>query len=216
MNRNLQGRSLQGDAAWVTPMSRQFAFDQPYYDRFYRDPATRVATRGATTRLGRFVCSYLRHLGQPVRSVLDLGCGLGLWREVVRRHHPDATYRGVELSRYLCRTHGWQRGSVVDYRASHPFDLVICHGVLQYLDAGEARRAIRNLARLCGGAMFLEALTVEDWERNCDQSVTDGDVYLRPAAWYRLELGRHFTSCGGGVFLSARSPAVVYELEKAE
>jgi hypothetical protein len=104
----------------------------------------------------------------------------------------------------------------VDYAASEPADLVVCHGVLQYLDARSARRAIANLARLTGGALFLEALTAEDWEHNCDRSLTDGDVFLRPAAWYRRELARRFTNCGGGVFLAASSPAVLYELEKAE
>ena len=64
--------------------------------------------------------------------------------------------------------------------------------------------------------MFLEALTAEDWENNCDRSVTDGDVYLRPAAWYREQVTAHFTNCGGGVFLSPDSPAVLYELEKLE
>jgi SAM-dependent methyltransferase len=197
-------------------MPRRFRFDKAYYDRFYRDARTKVATRTERMALGRFVASYLAHVGQPVASVLDLGCGVGAWRGVARAVFEGARYTGVEVSRYLCREYGWEHGSVIEYRAASTYDLVICHGVLQYLSAREARRAVTNLHRLCGGALFLEALTAEDWERNCDRSVTDGDVYLRPAAWYRRELARYFTNCGGGVFLSPRSPAVLYELEKLE
>ena len=39
-------------------MSDSFAFDQKYYDRFYRDPNTRVATQQGTDRLADFVCAY--------------------------------------------------------------------------------------------------------------------------------------------------------------
>ncbi|MBI84110.1 MAG: methyltransferase type 11 [Planctomycetaceae bacterium] len=188
-------------------------FDKSFYDHYYRNPRTRVATRSGAENLGRFVCCYLKHIGQPVTRVLDVGCGLGLWKDVIRRHFRQADYTGVEVSPYLCRQSGWEEGSVVDYKANDPFDFAICQSVLQYLTAADARRAIRNLARLCEGALFLEVLTQEDWQNNADQSVTDGDVYLREADWYRRELDGHFTNCGGGIFLSPRSPAVLYELE---
>jgi SAM-dependent methyltransferase len=194
-------------------MTRPFAFDRAYYERHYRNPRTRVGGPTQVARLGTFVASYLAYLEQPVATVVDFGCGLGYWRRVVRRHFPGAHYTGVEVSAYLCRTYGWQRGSVVDWVADEPADLVICHGVLQYLAAPAARRALRNLARNCRGALFLEALTQEDWERNCDRERTDGGVYLRPAAWYQRELRRLFTSAGGGIFLRPASPAVLYELE---
>jgi hypothetical protein len=194
-------------------MRKRFVFDRAYYERHYRDPRTRVGGERQVVKLGAFVAAYLRYLEQPVATVIDFGCGLGHWRRVVQRHFPRARYTGVELSAYLCRVHGWQRGSVVDWKADEPADFVVCHGVLQYLDAGDARRAVRNLARNCRGALFLEALTCEDWERHCDQERTDGGVYLRPAAWYRRELRGLFKPAGGGVFLRPTSPAVLYELE---
>lgn len=192
------------------------SFDKAYYDRFYRDPKTRTTSRAEMASLGRFVASYLEHMGQPVESVLDMGCGVGNWKPLIARHYPEASYTGVEISRYVCREYGWEHGSVVDHDAGATFDLVICHGVLQYLKAADAQRAITNLSRHCDGALFLEVLTAEDWEDNCDRSVTDGDVFLRPVDWYRERLAKRFTSCGGGLFLSPRSPAVLYELEKME
>jgi SAM-dependent methyltransferase len=191
------------------------SFDRAFYDRFYRDPSTRVAGPGSVRALGRFVCAYVDYLGIEVRRVLDLGCGLGFWREVIAEHYPEASYHGVEVSEHLCKELGWERGSVVDYRGE-PADLVICHGVLQYLGAREARGAIVNLAQLTRGALYLEALTREDWQDNCDQSVTDGNVHLRPAAWYRRWLGKELIACGGGVFLPRDTDIVLFELEHGE
>ncbi len=197
-------------------MTRSFSFDSAYYDRFYRDRNRRVTSGPETDRLVGFVVAYMRHLDLPLRTVADVGCGLGLWRTALRKHRRGVRYTGVEVSDYLCERYGWQQGSVVDWDPKSSFDLVVCHGVLQYLGARDARRAIRNLTRLSHGAVYLEALTREDWQQNCDREVTDGDVFLRPVAWYRRALAPHFTNCGGGLFLTHRASAVLYELEKAE
>jgi SAM-dependent methyltransferase len=191
-------------------------FDAAYYDRFYRHPKTRVASQESTLVLARFVAAYLEHIGQTVDHVIDLGCGLGHWREGIRRHFPQASYVGVEYSPYLCETLGWVRGSVVDFKSRRKADLVICQGVLQYLSESACRRAIANLARLSRGAVYVEALTEEDWEENCEQELTDGDVHLRSGRWYRKELGRYFSNCGGGLFLSENSDGMLFELERLD
>lgn len=194
------------------PTSRQ-RFDKAYYDRFYRNAKTRVARRRDALVLGRFVCSYLAFFSLPVRRVLDIGCGLGYFREAVAEHYPRARYHGVEYSEYLCAQLGWEHGSVVDYRGRGRFDLVVCQGVLQYLGDAQARAAIDNLGRLCRGALYLEALTAEDWRDHCDRTRSDSQVRLRPAAWYRQRLGRHFRPVGGGVYLHRDAPCVLFSLE---
>jgi SAM-dependent methyltransferase len=196
-------------------MGRRYAFDEAYYRRFYDYPRLRASDRKDVAVLGDFVCAYLRYLGQPVRRVLDIGCAVGFWRDVIARHHPKARYTGVEISPFLCRRYGWTHGSVVDFQASSPFDLVICMDVLQYLPDARAASAIDNLATLSRGALYFNLLTREDWDHNCDRSRTNGDVYLRSAAWYRRRLRRHFTEAGGGVYVSPESPAVMWELEKS-
>jgi SAM-dependent methyltransferase len=190
------------------------AFGEAYYRRYYLDPATRVRAGAAQDRLAGFVFGYLAHLGVPVRRVLDLGCGLGHWRAPLRKRHPRAAYTGVEISEYLCETHGWERGSAADYPGRGRFDLVICQSVLQYLGDDEARAAVDNMARLCRGALYLEIITAEDWREHCDRRLTDGKIHLRPDAWYRRLLGRRFRSAGGGLFLPIESPVVLYQLEK--
>jgi trans-aconitate methyltransferase len=194
--------------------ARTFSFDESYYQKFYRDRRTRVADRETCALLANFVFSYLAYLRLPVTRVLDIGCGTGLWRREVRQRYPRAVYVGVENSEYACRKYGWEQGSVVDYRPTEEFDLVICQGVFQYLDDAEAEKALANLPRLAPNALYLEILTDKDWERNCNREVTDGQVHLRTAAWYRQRLRRHFRNCGGGLFLGKSSPAVLYELEK--
>jgi predicted TPR repeat methyltransferase len=191
-------------------------FDKAYYDRYYGDHDARVTDVEATGRLGRFVCAYLDQLEVDVRRVLDVGCGTGLWQDVIAEYFSDADYTGIEVSEYLCRTRGWKQASVVDYRSRAPFDLVICQGVLQYLGESEARKAIANLAKLTGSALFLEALTAEDWDHNCDQSVTDSQCHLREAEWYRTRLRRHFTNCGGGLYLSHGFEHYAYALDRLD
>ena len=188
-------------------------FDRDYYRRFYHDPATRVVDADDVEKLCRFVVAYLEFLDVPIQRVLDLGCGIGLWRDALEDACPNARYTGVEVSPYLCDEYGWRRGSVVDFRANGGFDLVICQGVLQYLDDADAERAIQNLARLCRGALFLEVLTRADWERNCDRQRTDGAVHLRTGDWYRERLAGDFVNCGGGVFARRGSTAALFELE---
>ncbi|NIR89361.1 MAG: class I SAM-dependent methyltransferase [Gammaproteobacteria bacterium] len=195
-------------------MARNFCFDERFYREYYIDPRTRVMGPEDYRRLGNFVCSYLKYMDQPVRRVLDIGCGLGRWRAVLRRHFPHACYTGVEISEYACRRYGWERGSVVDYRARRPFDLVICQAVLQYLTGREAQAALGNLARLCRGALYLDVMTREDWGEDCARASVDGDVYLRSGSWYRRRLVRHFVNAGGGVFVRRSAPATLFDLEQ--
>jgi SAM-dependent methyltransferase len=190
-------------------------FDRDYYRRYYGDARTRVTSVDDTARLARFVVGYLGYLGLEPRSVLDVGCGIGLWKSALKALLPRARYVGLEVSEHVAAEHGWVHGSVTSYRGA-PVDLVICQGVLQYVPDAELPKAIASLARLSGrGALYLEALTKRDWAENADQSVTDGAVHLRPASRYRTLLREAgLRACGGGVYLGPKSTAVLYELEE--
>ena len=83
-------------------------FDEAYYQRFYFDKKTSVVDPQHVERLGTFVCSYLKYLRVPVHRVLDMGCGIGLWKDIVAQHFPLASYQGVEFSPYLCERFGWR------------------------------------------------------------------------------------------------------------
>jgi SAM-dependent methyltransferase len=189
-------------------------FDEAYYQRFYFDKKTSVVDPQHMERLGAFVCSYLQYLRVPVRRVLDVGCGIGLWQGIVARHFPLAAYHGVEFSPYLCERYGWEPGSVVDYRAEAPFDLVICQGVLPYLNPADLKRALHNLGQLSHGALYLEAVSREDWEQGIlDEDLTDPGLFRHRAGLYRRGLAESFTPLGGGLWLSRQAEVPLFALE---
>lgn len=189
-------------------------FDEAYYQRYYFDKKTSVVDPQHLARLGTFVCSYLQYLRVPVRRVLDVGCGVGLWREQLQRHFPDVHYHGVEYSDYLCQRYGWTHGSVVDFRSQEPYDLVICQGVLPYLNKADLQAALHNLGSLCQGALYLEAVTREDYEHGTlDEDLTDPRLLRHRAQLYRRGLADHFRSLGGGLWLSDQAEVPMFELE---
>ena len=205
------GRARDGDLKQAGPSNR---FDAAFYRRYYLDPATRVASRADAERLGNVFCAQLAYLGVPVCRVLDAGCGLGHMRGPVRRFFPRARYVGLETSGWLCERHGWTHSTIEAFRSSDPFDLVICHDVLQYLDDRAAARAIANLGRLSRAALFVSVLTREDWLRHADRTRTDAEVHLRPADWYRQRLLRRFRPLAGGLLLRRGLKPLLWELER--
>ncbi len=163
-------------------------------------------------RQAAFVAAYLKHLDIPVRRVLDIGCGLGWMLRALQHELPKARCTGVEFSEHLCNKNGWIRGSVTDYDARTPYDLVVCNDVLPSLDARDCRAALENLARLSRGALYLGVLAAEDWD-HCDRARTDPDVYLRPINWYRRQLAKNFHNVGGGVFVKKPAAVTLWSLE---
>ena len=132
------------------------------------------------------------------------------------QHFPAASYQGVEFSPYLCERFGWQQGSVVDYVASEPFDFVICQGVLPYLSPPDLKTALHNLGRLSKGALYVEAVSREDYERDIiDEDLTDNRVFRHRAELYRRGLQQGAIELGGGVWLSRKAELPLFALEQA-
>jgi 2-polyprenyl-3-methyl-5-hydroxy-6-metoxy-1,4-benzoquinol methylase len=189
-------------------------FNSAYFRKYYRSAATRVTTAAEMRGRARLIAAILGHAHIPVRSILDAGCGIGLLRKPFAEVLPRARYVGLENSEYLCARYPWIKGSVVDYAPRSQSDLVVCYDVLQYLDDRDAGRAIANLAKLTRAAIYLSALTREDWRENCDRTRTDGAVHLRPGDWYRRRLRRRFTYLGFGVWLRKDVTAILWDLER--
>jgi hypothetical protein len=189
-------------------------FGSAYFRKFYMSAATRVVTPAEMRVRARLIAAILAQASIPVRAILDAGCGIGLLRKPFAEVLPKARYSGLEASEYLCDRYGWTQGSVVDYAPSRPSDLVVCYDVLQYLDDRAAARAIFNLSRLTRAALYVSALTREDWRDNCDRSRTDRAVHLRPGDWYRRRLKRHFRYLGYGVWLRKDVTAILWDMER--
>ncbi|MBI2801640.1 MAG: class I SAM-dependent methyltransferase [Gammaproteobacteria bacterium] len=179
-------------------------FGAAFYRRFYGARATRVAAFEDYEVRARLLAAYAALLRAPVRRILDVGAGTGHFRKALMGCFKRAEYVGIEVSEYACERHGWLNRSIVDYAPAREFDLIVCHDVLQYLVRADAVRAIANLKALCAGLLYCTVLTREDWNDNCDQSRTDGDVNLRSAAWYRRRLADDFCKLGTGVYIANR------------
>ena len=195
-------------------MDRASAFDSAFFRKYYFSSATRVTTAAEMRGRARLIAAILSHAGVPVRSILDAGCGIGLLRKPFGEVLPRARYVGLEASDYLCTRYGWAQGSVIDFTPRTPSDLVVCYDVLQYLNDRNAARAIVNLAKLTGAALYVSALTREDWRENCDRTRTDRAVHLRPGDWYRRRLRRRFNYLGFGVWLRKDVTAILWDMER--
>jgi SAM-dependent methyltransferase len=189
---------------------RDKRFNARYYSRWYGGDI--VTRQEIADHAARFVLAYVDHMDATVRTVLDLGCGLGLWKNALTKENPRIRYTGVEFSSHLCKKLGWEQGDVRTYAPGRAFDLVICQGVLQYLPDDECELAIRNLNRLSRRFLYLEALTTADARDVCAPDGTDFDVFIRDASWYARRLAKHFVNLGGGLYAKPSMRPHFYEL----
>jgi SAM-dependent methyltransferase len=171
-----------------TPASNGKIYDRDYFERWYRDPRQAVIHRDVLARRVQLALSAAEYvLEHPVRTVLDVGCGEGPWRALIRMARPAASYVGVDSSEYAVRRFGKRRnirlgrfGEVGTLGLGGPFDLIVCSDVLHYVPTPEARRGLRAMSRLLGGLAFIEMFTKED------DTIGDDDGFVpRSEAAYR-------------------------------
>lgn len=194
------------------------AYDRSYFDRWYRNPARRVASRAALRRKVAMAVAVTEHfLGRAVRTVLDVGCGEGAWRAPLRALRPGVSYLGLDSSAYAVRRFGRARnvlpGSFRELgalRFERPFDLVVCADVLHYVPAPDLAGGLAGLAALCGGIAYLEVMTRED--------DPEGDLrgfLRRPASWYLRRFVRAgFAACGPHLYLAPSLSGSAAALER--
>ncbi|HEX5131674.1 MAG TPA: class I SAM-dependent methyltransferase [Candidatus Krumholzibacteria bacterium] len=199
------------------PPDVRTSFDRTFFEHFYARSSTAVISAEDVYRRARFVMAYLAHVQLDVHSVLDAGCGTGLWKKALRRLDRDVEYTGVDPSEYLCRRYGWTRSSIADFAPRRKFDLVVCQDVLQYMDAASARRSIAAITRVCRGALYFDVPTRDDIDAGLlDMKLTDKSIHVRSAQWYRRLLKKDYLNAGGGVFIRRSARAVILALEQLE
>ncbi len=189
-------------------------FDAAYYRRHYQDRA-RVHSAEEVGRLAEGVVGLAGWLGVALDSVLDVGAGPGLWRDWFRRHRPAVRYRSTDVSPFACQAYGHERRDIGAWRSRERYDLVVCQGVLQYLEADDAAAAIENLGAMSRGLLYLEAITRRDLAEVVDLARTDTAIHARSGAWYRRRLQPHFVQVGAGLWAARRAGLAFYELEAA-
>jgi SAM-dependent methyltransferase len=195
-------------------MSARQSFDAAYYRRHYHGP-DRVHSAAQVGRLAAGVAGMADWLGVDLRAVLDVGAGPAFWRTWFRRHRPAVRYVSTDASAWACERWGHERRDIASWRPRGRFDLVVCQGVLQYLDDAPAAAAIENLAAACRGLLYLEAVTRHDLEEVVDAGRTDTAIHAREGAWYRERLAPRFRQVGAGLWAARSAGVAFYELEAA-
>lgn len=188
-------------------------FDAAYYQRFYESRRTRVQGPADAARLCRFVLAAAATLHVEIGSVAEIGAGVGLWRDWFARHRPAVRYVSTDVSAYACRHYRHRRLDVGAARLRGRFDLVVCQGVLPYLDDDAARRALDHLAGMTGQLLYLECQTTRDIEVVCDHDVSDPALRKRPARFYVEPLEEHMVQLGLNLWASRELAGSVYDLE---
>ena len=187
-------------------------FDDAYYHRFYGKDGAHDRER--IDHLATAVHHMAAWWGIEIRTVLDVGAGMGFWRDWYRDTHPDVKVRSTDYSAFACRTWGHERRDIATWRPPRSFDLVVCHSVLQYIDDERVIAAIDHLAIATGQLLYLELPTKHDLRHIVDPTGTDLEVHHRTGAWYRRYLQLHFRQIGAGLW-APRAGGPMYELEAA-
>ena len=191
------------------------SFDARYFRRYYESRRSRVYGREQVAHLAQGVTGFVRWFGGDIEKVLDVGAGIGLWKGWFGEHLPKVRYRSLDVSAYACEKYGHERRDISRWRAREKFDLVVCQGVLPYLDDEACERAVANMAAMCRGFLYLEAITSRDLREVVDRSKTDVSVRARPASFYRRILGQHFEPLGCGLHHVKGGDKLFYELERS-
>jgi SAM-dependent methyltransferase len=197
-------------------MARLKTYDKAYFDRWYRGKqATPAAVLARKVALAVAVAEY--HLGRPIQSVLDIGCGEAPWRKVLLAMRPGLQYQGVDASEYVVRRYGRTRnialasfGQMQQLRLGPPADLLVCADVLHYVPTTELKRGLEGFAELCGGMAFIDVF--------CREDAITGDFkgYIaRTRAQYRkLFENAGLSALGSHCYLSPACESPVSALER--
>jgi len=145
-------------------------YDRAYFDRWYRNPRTRIHVRAAVERKVALAVAATEHLiQQPVRRVLDVACGEGTWQPILARLRPRARYTGVDSSEFAVRRWGRRRnlrlgtfGDLGSLGLEGPFDLIVCSDALHYVPDLELAPGLAALRSLLGGVAWIELFTSAD------------------------------------------------------
>lgn len=190
-------------------------FDQAYYDRFYLSPKTRVISADEHSHLARFVFEFAKYNGIEIESVLDVGAGIGLWKRWIAKNAKKVEYTGTEVSKVMCKEHGYLNKDIARWRDRKEHDLVVCQGVLQYLPDPDVAPAVANLAAMCRGLLYAEITTRLDLRERTDTELTDSNIFIRNGSYYKGILQKHFVQVGAGLWWTKELPMPFYELEMA-
>jgi SAM-dependent methyltransferase len=192
-------------------------YDRAYFEKWYHDARHRVGLRAERSRKVAMVVHLAEHyLARPLRNVLDVGCGEGLWRAPLLKLRPGIEYRGLDSSEYAVARYQRSRnigfatfGDLGQLRFDTRFDLIVCSDVLHYVPSRELQRGLSGFGDLLEGLAFLEVFTSRD------RATGDTHGFIaRSPGWYRERfIDASLLPCGSHSYLSPRLMRSVAALE---
>ncbi len=196
------------------------SYDRAYFDRWYRNPETRVKSSASIRRKAALALSLAEYyLERPVKSVLDVGCGEGNWLPFLQKLRPSIQYTGIDASPYAVERYGKKRNirlgsfaTLEDCSLKDRYDLIVCSDTLFYLPLAELAQGLASLAPRTGGVAFLELYT------GGDSLIGDfPQEGLQTAGFYRRLLDHcGFVSVGSHCYLGPEIGDCAMEMERAE
>ncbi|NBS30997.1 MAG: hypothetical protein EBS76_10885, partial [Actinobacteria bacterium] len=105
--------------------SPKHRFGAEYYRKFYGKGG--VHDRRKIAQLASAVHHMCAWWDVAPRSVLDVGAGLGLWRDWYRTTHPRVKVVSTDISEHACAKYGHEHRDIATWTPSRQFDLVICN-----------------------------------------------------------------------------------------
>ena len=193
------------------------SYDRNYYDKWYRSRSAVITAELRERRVRHAVASAEFILNRPIRSVLDIGCGEGAWRPVLRRLRPALYYLGIDPSEYAVRRFGKRRnlrraafGDVGTLKLRRQFDLVVCADVVMYISDDELERGLDAIAALTQGMAYIEAYTTGD-EMIAD---FEGWHHRSEREYRRLFRNAGLVPCGLHCYVASANHYLLGELER--
>jgi SAM-dependent methyltransferase len=192
-------------------------YDRVYFEHWYHSRAAVVTPESRQRKVHLAVAAAEFVLGREIRSVLDVGCGEGRWRAVLKRLRPGVRYVGVDSSEYVVQRHGVRRGirlgsvgTLGRLGLRRPFDLIVCADVIAYVSTPEMHRGLLAIRKLLRGVAYIEVFTTED------DFIGDRDHWhYRTEATYRKAFRQAgLIACGLNCWVSQDQEYLLSSLEK--
>ena len=195
-------------------------YDKEYFSRWYQDRVDHKHQAEALQRKVALACASAEYfLERPIKTVLDVGAGIGLWRSQLLKLRPKLDYLGMDSSEFAVRRYGKSRNlfyaqitDLANLRPCPPVDLLVCSDVLHYIPTAALKCALPGLAELCAGVAFLEIY--------CREDEIEGDLkefQPRSEKFYRRQLNAvGFQQIGTHLWLSPSYSGTLTALETAD
>lgn len=197
-------------------MKNKDYFDAAYFEKFYNekdnpDYRKRMQHQAAgLTNLIEF------HDATPA-SVLEIGAGIGCWRDWYAKNRPRTKYISTDLSDFTCGKYKHKQYDVTTGPYKGPgyrtrYDLVVCLDVMAYFDSQTYIKVLSTIASMVGTFLVIDALTKRDLKEVCGEG-TDWNLQGQTAAFHKKALSTHFKGLGHNLYVPRETDLFFYELE---